>query len=147
MLILANGFAGRGAGSCAVAPPKEVDDNNGVVESYELKGQHAVLSAQARRQRQELRQRRHPRRRRVRQGRRSRSPTAGRSRSPTRGQRAHQQRRRELPRRAISSSFADIGPYATKEVTLDIALAASVAGLQQLALEVKAQSTTARASR
>jgi hypothetical protein len=44
MLILANNFASRGAGSCAVAPPKDSPDNNGIVESFEVKGQHAVLS-------------------------------------------------------------------------------------------------------
>jgi MYXO-CTERM domain-containing protein len=33
-LLLAQGFADRGAGSCAVAPPKESDDNGGVVESF-----------------------------------------------------------------------------------------------------------------
>jgi hypothetical protein len=43
MLILANNFAGRGAGSCAVSPPKDTEDNNGVVESYEIKGQHAIV--------------------------------------------------------------------------------------------------------
>lgn len=36
MMILANGFAKRGAGSCAVAPPRDVLDNVGVVESYEV---------------------------------------------------------------------------------------------------------------
>lgn len=45
MTILAQGFAGRGAGTCAVSPPVDTDNNNGIVESYELKGRHAVLSA------------------------------------------------------------------------------------------------------
>ncbi|MEZ4310925.1 MAG: M36 family metallopeptidase, partial [Polyangiaceae bacterium] len=44
MLILAENFAGRGAGSCAESPAKNATGNVGVVESYELKGNHTVLS-------------------------------------------------------------------------------------------------------
>ncbi|MFO0759764.1 MAG: M36 family metallopeptidase [Byssovorax sp.] len=44
MLILANNFAGRGMGTCAVSPPKDTSNNNGIVESYELKGQQAIVS-------------------------------------------------------------------------------------------------------
>ncbi len=45
MVILANNFAGRGAGSCAIAPAKDAATNAGVVESNEIKGNHVILSA------------------------------------------------------------------------------------------------------
>ncbi len=35
-LLIAQGFAKRGAGSCAVAPPKDAQDNAGVVEDFGL---------------------------------------------------------------------------------------------------------------
>ncbi|MBK8254318.1 MAG: M36 family metallopeptidase [Polyangiaceae bacterium] len=35
-LLIAQGFAKRGAGSCAVSPPKDSFDNEGVVESYDV---------------------------------------------------------------------------------------------------------------
>jgi large repetitive protein len=44
MLILANEFATRGAGSCAESPPRFATDNVGIVESYELKSRHSILS-------------------------------------------------------------------------------------------------------
>ncbi len=37
-LAIAAGFAKRGAGSCAVAPPRDSNDNTGVVESYDVTG-------------------------------------------------------------------------------------------------------------
>ena len=44
MLILANNFAGRGAGSCAIAPAKDAVANEGIVEGFEVKGNHVLLS-------------------------------------------------------------------------------------------------------
>ncbi|MEJ7729512.1 MAG: M36 family metallopeptidase [Polyangiaceae bacterium] len=35
-LLLAQGFAARGAGSCAVGPPRDTTDNLGIVEDYDL---------------------------------------------------------------------------------------------------------------
>ena len=35
-LLIAEGFAKRGAGSCAVSPPRDSFDNEGVVESYDV---------------------------------------------------------------------------------------------------------------
>ncbi|MFO0589370.1 MAG: M36 family metallopeptidase [Polyangiaceae bacterium] len=43
MTLLAQSFAKRGNGSCAIAAPKDTTNNNGIVESYEIKGNHAVL--------------------------------------------------------------------------------------------------------
>ncbi len=44
MLILAQGFAKRGLGSCAVSPEKSTSDNTGVVESFELAPTAQILS-------------------------------------------------------------------------------------------------------
>ncbi len=44
MLQMAQGFAKRGIGSCAVSPPRESATQLGVVESYEVKGNHAITS-------------------------------------------------------------------------------------------------------
>lgn len=43
-LLLAEAFAKRGAGSCAVSPPRESQDLTGVVESFEVAPSIAVLS-------------------------------------------------------------------------------------------------------
>jgi large repetitive protein len=45
MLLMAAAFAGRGAGSCAVAPSNDVSDNSGVIESGTLAARLAVSSA------------------------------------------------------------------------------------------------------
>jgi len=45
MLLMAAAFAGRGAGSCAVAPSNDVFDNSGVIESGTLAAKLAVSSA------------------------------------------------------------------------------------------------------
>ena len=44
MLALAAGFAARGAGSCAVAPPRDSFDNIGVVENYDVAPTMTVTS-------------------------------------------------------------------------------------------------------
>jgi len=43
-LLIAEGFAKRGAGSCAVSPPRDAFDNEGVVESFEVAPAVAVRS-------------------------------------------------------------------------------------------------------
>jgi MYXO-CTERM domain-containing protein len=43
--LLAEAFARRGAGTCAVAPPKESQDFNGVVESFELRASATIVRA------------------------------------------------------------------------------------------------------
>ncbi len=43
-LLLAEGFAKRGAGSCAVAPPRASLDNEGVVESFEVAPEISIVS-------------------------------------------------------------------------------------------------------
>ncbi len=45
-LLLAQGFAKRGAGSCAESPDRESEDNSGVVESFEVTPAIAILSIQ-----------------------------------------------------------------------------------------------------
>ncbi|MDC0668906.1 M36 family metallopeptidase [Nannocystis radixulma] len=45
MLAVAGAFAGRGAGSCAVSPPRFSANLTGVVEDFELRGRGAILSA------------------------------------------------------------------------------------------------------
>jgi large repetitive protein len=45
MLAVAEAFAGRGAGSCAVSPPRYSLDLAGVVEDFELRGRGAIVSA------------------------------------------------------------------------------------------------------
>jgi MYXO-CTERM domain-containing protein len=42
--LLAQGFAKRGAGSCAVSPPNDSETNSGVVESFAIQPNLAVLS-------------------------------------------------------------------------------------------------------
>ncbi len=42
-LILAKGFAKRGAGSCAVSPPREDPANSGVEETFELVGAPSIV--------------------------------------------------------------------------------------------------------
>ncbi|MFO0619560.1 MAG: M36 family metallopeptidase [Polyangiaceae bacterium] len=43
-LLIAQGFAKRGAGSCAIAPPRESTDFTGVVESYVIAPRAAITS-------------------------------------------------------------------------------------------------------
>jgi large repetitive protein len=45
MRLIAEAFARRGAGSCAISPPTDSEDNVGVVESFETKGVISGLSA------------------------------------------------------------------------------------------------------
>ncbi len=41
-LLIAQGFADRGAGTCAVSPPKNSADGSGVVEDFKISGQPAL---------------------------------------------------------------------------------------------------------
>lgn len=43
-MLLAQGFAKRGAGSCAVSPARESEDNSGVVESFEVTPALSIVS-------------------------------------------------------------------------------------------------------
>jgi len=43
-LLLAQGFAARGAGTCAVSPPRDSADGSGVVEDFSISGQQALVS-------------------------------------------------------------------------------------------------------
>ena len=45
MLLFAGEFARRGLGSCAVSPDRFSTTHNGLVESFELKGNQTILSA------------------------------------------------------------------------------------------------------
>jgi MYXO-CTERM domain-containing protein len=44
MKLLAQGFARRGAGTCAVSPARDSEDGSGVVEDFMLKGRHEIVS-------------------------------------------------------------------------------------------------------
>ncbi|NUQ74900.1 MAG: peptidase [Polyangiaceae bacterium] len=44
LLLLAQGFARRGAGTCAVSPPRDSTDGSGVVEDFMLRGRHEFVS-------------------------------------------------------------------------------------------------------
>src|SRR5262249_12502589 len=44
-LLLAQGFAERGAGTCAVSPPTDSFDGSGVVEDFNISGQQELVSA------------------------------------------------------------------------------------------------------
>jgi len=45
MLVVAEAFAGRGAGSCAASPPRYSTGLQGVVEDYEARGRGVILGA------------------------------------------------------------------------------------------------------
>ncbi len=44
MALFADAFAKRGLGTCAVSPPKDTTDNTGAIESFAVQGNFAVLS-------------------------------------------------------------------------------------------------------